>query len=160
MYTHILIPTDGSALSEMALRSGIELARALGAQVTVVTITTPFHGLGGEAVLSQDPEQYEKHISALARQYLDAAKSIAAAAPSVPCSFVHAEHEYPYRAIIDMARKRGCDVIFMASHGRHGMSAIVLGSETLKVLTHSSIPVIVYRQPQAGIAPIQSASGG
>ncbi len=157
MYTHILVPTDGSELSKMALRAGVELAKALGAQVTVVTITTPFHALGSEAMLSVDPEQYEKHISALTGQYLDAAKKIAAAA-SVPCNLVHAEHEHPYQAIIDTAQNRGCDVILMASHGRHGMSAIVLGSETLKVLIHSSIPVIVYRQPHASIAQLLAAS--
>ncbi len=148
MYTHILVPTDGSELSKMALLAGVELAKALGAQVTVVTVTTPFYALGSDAVLTEDPEQYEKHISALTGQYLDAAKKIAAAA-SVPCNLVHAEHEHPYQAIIDTAQNWGCDVILMASHGRHGMSAIVLGSETLKVLTHSSIPIIVYRQPAA-----------
>jgi nucleotide-binding universal stress UspA family protein len=157
MYTHILIPTDGSELSKMALRAGVELAKALGAQVTVVTVTTPFHALSSDAMLTENSAQYEKHISALTGKYFDSAKKIVAAA-GIPCNLVHAEHEHPYQAIIDTAQNRGCDVILMASHGRHGISAIVLGSETLKVLTHSSIPVIVYRQPHASIGQILSAS--
>jgi nucleotide-binding universal stress UspA family protein len=63
----------------------------------------------------------------------------------VSCETLHVEHEHPYRAIIDTANQRGCDLIVMASHGRRGVSAIVLGSETVKVLTHSTIPVLVYR---------------
>jgi nucleotide-binding universal stress UspA family protein len=89
-------------------------------------------------------------MAALAGQYLDVAKKIAAAA-GVPCALVHIEHEQPYQAIIETAQDRGCDVIQMASHGRHGQLAILLGSETLKVLTHSPIPVIVCRRPRLGI---------
>ena len=96
-------------------------------------------------MVTDKPERYKKHAATLADQYLDVAKSIAAAA-GVPCDLVHIEHEQPYQAIIDTAQNRGCDVIQMASHGRHGVSAIVLGSETLKVLTHSAIPVIVCRR--------------
>ena len=87
-------------------------------------------------------------MAAFASQYLDAAKKIAAAA-GVACDVVHIEHEHPYKAIIDIAQDRGCDAIQMASHGRRGISAILLGSETLKVLTHSTIPVIVCRRPHA-----------
>jgi nucleotide-binding universal stress UspA family protein len=146
MYQHILIPTDGSELSQMAIREGVALAKALGARVTVVTVTTPFHVFAvSPAMVTDTPEQYKKHMAARADRYLDVAKTIAAAA-SVPCEFVHIEHEQPYQAIIDTAQNRGCDAIQMASHGRRGMSAIVLGSETLKVLTHSAIPVIVCRR--------------
>jgi nucleotide-binding universal stress UspA family protein len=63
----------------------------------------------------------------------------------VACEAVHVEHEHPYRAIIDTAASKGCDLIVMASHGRHGITAIVLGSETVKALTHSKIPVLVHR---------------
>jgi nucleotide-binding universal stress UspA family protein len=146
MYQHILIPTDGSELSKMALSEGVALAKALGARVTVVTVTMPFHVLSASLTTVTDTlEQYKKHAAALADRYLDAAKSIAAAA-GVPCDLVHIEHEQPYQAIIDAAQNRGCDAIQMASHGRRGVSAIVLGSETLKVLTHSAIPVIVCRR--------------
>jgi nucleotide-binding universal stress UspA family protein len=158
MYKHILLPTDGSELSKMAIREGIDLAKALGARVTVVTVTTPFHILSGDpTVIAYTSEQYKKHTVALAGQHIDVAKKIAAVA-GVPCEALHVEHEHPYQAIIDTAQNRGCDAILMASHGRRGMSAIVLGSETLKVLTHSIIPVIVYRQPRAGIAQLLAAS--
>jgi len=70
----------------------------------------------------------------------------------VSCEVVHVEHEHPYKAIIDVANTKACDVIVMASHGRRGLSAIVLGSETLKVLTHSTIPVLVYRGSRAGLS--------
>ena len=96
-------------------------------------------------------------MAALADQNLDVAKKIAEAA-GIPCDVVHVAHEHPYQAIIDTARDRRCDAILMASHGRRGMSAIVLGSETLKVLTHSIIPVIVYRQRHASVAQLLEAS--
>src|SRR5208282_1933671 len=89
---------------------------------------------------------FRKRMAAFAGEYLDVAKDIAAAA-GVACDLVHVEHEHPYQAIIDTAQNRGCDAIEMASHGRRGMSAILLGSETLKVLTHSAVPVIVCRRP-------------
>ena len=95
-------------------------------------------------MLTDTPDEYEKRIAALAGKYLKAAKDAATAA-SVACDVVQVEHEHPYETIIDTARKRGCDAIVMASHGRRGVSAIVLGSETVKVLTHSNIPVVVVR---------------
>lgn len=148
MYKHILIPTDGSELSKMAIQEGVALAKALDARVTVVTVTTPFHILSASpSMVTDTPEEYRNHVAASASRYLDVAKHIAAAA-DVPCDLVQLEHEHPYQAIIDTAQNRGCDAIHMASHGRHGISAIVLGSETLKVLTHSTIPVIVCRQPR------------
>jgi nucleotide-binding universal stress UspA family protein len=147
MYTHILIPTDGSELSKLALEEGIALAKALGAHVTILTVTTPFHVITGRPVMVTDtPAQYKEDMTAIAGRYLDEGKKIAAAA-GVECDLVHMEHEHPYRAIIDAAQNGGCDVIQMASHGRRGISAILLGSETLKVLTHSTIPVIVCRRP-------------
>ena len=150
MYKHILIPTDGSALSKMAIQEGVALAKALAGRVTVITVTTPFHVLTLDpGMITDTPEQYRRHTEALAGQYLDAAKDIAATA-GVPCDVVHVVHEHPYRAIIDTAQSRGCDAIEMASHGRRGISAILLGSETLKVLTHSTIPVIVARRPHLG----------
>jgi len=147
VYQHILIPTDGSELSKMAIQEGVALAKALAARVTVVTVTTPFHVLTGSPLMVSDtPGQYMKDTAALAEQYLNVAKNIAATA-GVACDLVHIEHEHPYQAIIDTAQNKGCDAIQMASHGRRGFSAILLGSETLKVLTHSTIPVIVCRRP-------------
>ena len=141
MYKHILIPTDGSDLSREAIEHGIALASAVGAKVTVLTVTEPFYVSAFEPRLV---EQYKKHVAALATQHLDTAKN-AASASDVPCELVHIEHENPYQAIIEAAQARGCDVIVMGSHGRRGISAIVLGSQTVKVLTHSPIPVVVVR---------------
>jgi len=152
MYQHILLPTDGSELSKAAIREGVSLAKALGAKVTVITVTEPFHAITPDAAMIADtPDIYVQRMAALAGQYLTDAKKIAAAA-GVPCDTVHVENDHPYRAIIDAAENRNCDAIFMASHGRHGLSAIVLGSETLKVLTHGITPVIVYRQPRSSMA--------
>jgi nucleotide-binding universal stress UspA family protein len=95
-------------------------------------------------MVTDTPDEYKKRIAALATKYLKAAKDAATAA-SVPCDVVQVEHEHPYETIIDTASKRGCDAIVMASHGRRGVSAVVLGSETVKVLTHGTTPVVVVR---------------
>ena len=146
MYKHILVPTDGSELSKMAIHEAVAMAKALGSRVTAVTVTSPFHVFAVEPEMIVDTiEQYKKRMANVAKSYLDVARNIAAAS-GVTCDVVHVVHEHPYKAIIDTAEKRGCDAILMASHGRRGISAIVLGSETLKVLTHSTMPVIVYRR--------------
>jgi nucleotide-binding universal stress UspA family protein len=156
MHKHILIPTDGSALSQAAVEYGIALAKSVGAKVTIVTVSAPFHTFAVEPLaLTDTPEQYAKHVATLARRYLDAAKEAALAA-GVSCGTVHVEHDHPYLAIIDTAAKRSCDLIVMASHGRHGIAAIVLGSETNKVLTHSSIPVLVVRPPSRPLFSVES----
>jgi nucleotide-binding universal stress UspA family protein len=145
MYTHILIPTDGSDLSNKAIQHGINVAKAGNVKVTAITVSTPFHVLAAEpAMVTDTPESYTKRMAETAAKYLGVVKD-AAAASGVACDLVHVEHEHPYQAIIDTAKKKGCDLIVMASHGRRGISAIVLGSETVKVLTHSTIPVLVYR---------------
>ena len=144
MYRHILIPTDGSALSEMAIEHGLALAAATHAKVTVLTVSAPFDSLEVVPGLALDNREYKQRAADLAAKHLAVATGMAAAA-KVPCEVLHVEHDHPYRAIIDTAKTRGCDVIVMASHGRGGVAAVVLGSETLKVLTHSTIPVIVFR---------------
>ena len=145
MYKHILIPSDGSELSKKAVDHGIGLAKALNAKVTAVTVSEPFHVFAVEpGMVTDTPDEYKKRIAAVAAKYLEAAKDAATTA-GVPCDVVQVEHEHPYETIIDTARKRGCDAIVMASHGRRGVSAVVLGSETVKVLTHSNIPVVVVR---------------
>src|SRR5262249_8631286 len=120
-------------------------AKALNAKVTTVTVSEPFHIFAvNPSVVTDTPEEYKRRIAVVSAKYLEAAKDTAAAA-GVTCEGVHIEHEHPYEAIIDTARKTGCDAILMASHGRRGVSAIMLGSETVKVLTHSTIPVVVVR---------------
>ena len=90
-------------------------------------------------------------MTTLAARYLDIGKDIAAAS-HVSCETLQVENAQPYQAIIETARERGCDLIVMASHGRRGVAAIVLGSETVKVLTHSTVPVLVVRAPRAQAA--------
>lgn len=145
MFKHILIPTDGSALSTMAIQNAMQLARDAKAKVTVITVMEPFHIFSMDsAQLADTRSAFEKHAGEAAERCLEGAKRQAEAL-GVPCEAIHVEHGMPYKAIIDTAVAKGCDLIAMASHGRRGAAALILGSETAKVLTHSSIPVLVYR---------------
>jgi nucleotide-binding universal stress UspA family protein len=145
MYKHILIPTDGSELADKAVHHGVALAKALGAKVTFVTATELFHVYTVDAAAySRMAPIYKEEAAAYASKTLGAAAATAKAA-GVACDTVHVEDGIPYDAIIKTASGKDCDLILMASHGRRGLSAIVLGSETAKVLTHSKIPVLVYR---------------
>ena len=146
MYTNMLIATDGSELAGNAVQHGIALAMRIVAKVTVLTVSAPFHVFTTdlEMVLEDTAAQYQAGMQQRAEKILGAVAHLAQAA-GVACETVHVEHEHPYQAIIDTAASRGCDVIVMASHGRRGISAIVLGSETVKVLTHSKIPILVDR---------------
>src|ERR1700686_3738449 len=145
MYTNILIPTDGSELAGKAVQNGIALAKRIGAKTTVLTVLLPFHVFTTDTQMIEDtPAQYKARMQKHAEKTLGAVAHAAQAA-GVACEMVHVEHEHPYQAIIDTAEAKGCDLTVMASHGRHGISAIVLGNETVKVLTHSKIPVLVHR---------------
>ena len=145
MYTNILIPTDGSELAGKAVEHGIALAKRIGAKATVLTVLPPFHTFTSDTQMIEDtPAQYKARMQKQAEKILGAVTHAAQAA-GVACETVQVEHEHPYRAIIDTAESKGCDLIVMASHDRHGISAIVLGSETVKVLTHCKIPVLVHR---------------
>ena len=145
MYKHVLIPTDGSDLSSKAEAAGLTLARALDARVTVLTVTPPFQFIGTEPMMlvATEPE-YEKAQAARAEKTLERVK-MSAAAIGVPVETLRTVSTHPFEAIIATAKERGCDLIFMASHGRGGVTGLILGSETSKVLTHSKIPVLVYR---------------
>jgi nucleotide-binding universal stress UspA family protein len=145
MYRHILIPTDGSELSGGAIRQGVALAKSHGAKVTAITVFPPFRVFAVEPMVVIDtPAQYRSDCEAMARKYLGVVEAVARDA-DVPCEVVQVTHEQPYQAIIETADAKGCDLIVMASHGRKGVAALVLGSETTKVLTHSKIPVLVCR---------------
>ncbi len=145
MYKHILIPTDGSALSEDAIRQGVAFAKSINAKVTVLTVSPRFHTIAVDPVIVTDtPDRYQEHCETRAQGYLAIAKETAKTA-GVACEGVHVMEDHPYKAIIEAAKNRGCDLIFMASHGRKGVSALVLGSETTKVLTHTKIPTLVCR---------------
>jgi len=147
MYKHILLPTDGSTLSLKAVKQGLRFAKSIGAAVTAVYsspgVPIEFFEYGAavpESVLQAE----ERRIRQLAERYLAAVAKLAKAA-EVRCDCVVVEQRVPYQAIIETAKKRRCDLIFMASHGRRGIKGLLLGSETTKVLTHSKIPVLVCR---------------
>ena len=153
MISHILIPTDGSKLSESAIRHGIKLAKALGAKVTGLHVIPRFHAftyrsqalLTYHVALPQDSEAaYKQTTSACAKKLLQVIARAAANA-KVACDTLHVFDDQPFEAIIATARKRDCDLILMASHGHSGISGVLLGNEAQKVLTHSHIPVLIYR---------------
>jgi nucleotide-binding universal stress UspA family protein len=145
MYSHILIPTDGSSLSTAALEKGLSFARDARAKATILTITEPLHLFPGRGdQLEHMCADYARNSKEHAVRCLAEAEAKAKAL-HVPCEFIQLESTHPYQAIIDTAAERGCDLIAMASHGRRGVAAVLLGSETVKVLTHSAIPVLVYR---------------
>lgn len=145
MFKHVLIATDGSQLSESAAGQAIQLAKALGAHVTVITVSLPYRVFTADYVMLADTEDVynEDRKNRAARDLATVRK--AAEAAGVTCGELHVFHEQPYVAIIEVAEQRGCDLICMASHGRRGLTALVVGSETMKVLTHSRIPVLVFR---------------
>ncbi|AHV94779.1 universal stress protein [Bordetella holmesii] len=145
MYKHILIPTDGSDLAERAVKQGLALARKLDARVTLIQVIQPVRASAGESVqLRGTLEEYEREERVQAEQWL-AKAAVRAADAGVPCEAVTAINVQPYEAIVATARDKGCDLIAIASHGRSGLSAMLLGSVTQKVLAHSDLPVLVYR---------------
>jgi nucleotide-binding universal stress UspA family protein len=145
MYKHILVATDGSSLSGRAVDHGINLAKALGADVSLLTVSERFHVFALDAEqLEETASSFKEHMKERALKTLSEAAEIARAA-GVETTQIHLEDDEPYQAIIRTAEGRRCDLIVMASHGRGGVSALLLGSETMKVLTHSKIPVLVVR---------------
>jgi nucleotide-binding universal stress UspA family protein len=142
LYSLILIPTDGSDIAGKAVQDGVALAQVIGAKVTALTVLLPFHMFTTDTQMLEDTRLSTKHACSRMRKTLDAVAH-AAQATGVAREIVHVEHEHLYRAIIDTAESRGCDIIIMPSHGRHKISALILGSETIKVLTRSKIPVLV-----------------
>jgi nucleotide-binding universal stress UspA family protein len=146
MYRHILIPTDGSQLARSAVRHGLALAKSVGAKVTALTVEPSFdvYTVPASRVneMSGAFAEHTERAKAHARGVLDAIAEEARAA-GIVCETVQVEQDHPYQGIIDVAEQKGCDLIVMASHGRSGLTAIVLGSVTTKVLTHTKIPVLV-----------------
>ena len=143
MYKHILIPTDGSELSARAIREGIDFAKDTNARVTLLTVSSPFHVFASEPMMVTDTQDtYEAHAETNARARLKVGEDLAKA-KGVPAKAEHVFAEHPFAAIVDSADKDGCDLIFMASHGRKGITGVLIGSETQRVLTHTKIPVVV-----------------
>jgi nucleotide-binding universal stress UspA family protein len=145
MFKHILIPTDASSLSRIAVERGLDMAKAMDARVTVLHVQTPFHVFAADtAAVTDTRPEYERHAKAKAKEITGAVEAVAAK-KGVKCGVTIVTAEHTYEEIISTAGKQGCDLIVMASHGRKGVKGLLLGSETQKVLTHSSVPVLVYR---------------
>ncbi|GFO59190.1 universal stress protein UspA [Geomonas silvestris] len=147
MFKHLLVPTDGSELSGDAVERAVAFAREAGARITFLSVVQSFPKIYyGEGALFDPhlPVRYRERIGELAEDALGRAAETAERG-GVACTKLTLVGEQAYQGIIQAALDRGCDLIFMASHGWRGIRALVLGSETHKVLTHSSIPVLVHR---------------
>jgi nucleotide-binding universal stress UspA family protein len=142
MYKHILIATDGSELAEKAVRTGLSLAKALGARATAVTVTEPWTALvTGEAIIMFPFDECEKSAADRAAKILASVSSAAKQLDSA-CATVHIKEQYPAEGILQTAKDSGC---VMASHGRRGLARLLLGSQALRVLTYSKVPVLICR---------------
>lgn len=147
MFKHLLVPTDGSPLSQEAVNRAISFAKEAGARITFFCAEQKFPALycsEGAIFSARTPSQFHESVDGIAHQIVDAAEQLALAA-QVDCAKMVLACEQPYEGIIEAARRNGCDLIFMASHGRRGFGAVLLAGETHKVLTHSKIPVLVHR---------------
>jgi nucleotide-binding universal stress UspA family protein len=146
MFKNILIPTDGSELSQRAVHMAVSLTKLHGARLTGIHVIPDYHLLiAYEGAF--DPvteERIEEEAKARAQNYLDFVRKSAQDA-GVPCDTVCETSDHPYDAILKACEARHCDLIVMTSHGRKGLAAVLLGSETRKVLTHTRIPVLVVR---------------
>ncbi len=147
MYKHILIPTDGTETAAKAVDAGIEFAREAGAKVTLFTAVPEYRVPGESDIVARrftTQDEHERRSRQIADAILaDAAGRARAAGVEIDTDYV--QSDFPYRAIIAAAKGHGCDLIVMGSHGRHGFAELWHGSQTHDVLTHSSIPTLVYR---------------
>ena len=147
MFKHILIPTDGSPVAAKAIKAGVALAKEMGARVTgFYAIEPPPTHLYGEGYLAERNlvEELERRAREVAQRSVDEI-SAAAREAGVPCETVVSKSVVPYRGIVETAEKNKCDAVFMASNGHRGLTGLLLGSVTQKVLTHSKLPVLVFR---------------
>lgn len=147
MYKHIMIPTDGSELSDKAIDAGVEFAKEIKARVTGFTAVPEYRLPSEVELMSHHGVSFEQYERDARRQAEAALQKIAdrarAAGVEYDAEFVQSDH--PHEAIVRAAEKHSCDLIFMASHGRRGISALIHGSQTQGVLSHSKIPTLVYR---------------
>ncbi|MDR0440304.1 MAG: universal stress protein [Candidatus Accumulibacter sp.] len=149
MFKHILVPTDGSELSQETVRHAVSFARETGAAITAFHAKPEYPvTYYGEGVLidTTSPEKFAELAEAQAQEILDYVLDVCREA-GVPCDKATTTSDAPHEVIVEAAKDRGCDLIFMASYGRRGLTSLLLGSETQKVLTLSTIPVLVYRSP-------------
>lgn len=150
MFRHLLVPTDGSELSDETVASAVQFAAETKASITFLYVRPdyPVSYFGeGALVDPTTPESFADMTQKVAQEILDRSSAVAQA-HGVACDTHSRINDLPYESIIETATEKGCDLIYMASHGRRGLVGLLLGSETQKVLTHSSIPVLVYRAPE------------
>jgi nucleotide-binding universal stress UspA family protein len=164
-YRHLLVPTDGSELSTGAVRAAVEFAQGNGARIHFLHARPklPLSLIGaGPLVNSSTVEDLSRASREASERTLEEAMAIAEAAGVVAAAEV-VDNEVPYQAIIAAAQRHHCDLIFMASHGRRGLSNLLLGSQTLRVLTHTTLPVLVSREPTGPVpartAPVPAPAG-
>jgi nucleotide-binding universal stress UspA family protein len=144
MYKHILIATDGSELAEKAVKTGLTLAKALGARATAITVSEPWTAVvAGDGSIGFPFDEYEKAAGEAAAKILASVGNVAKEL-NTPCTTVHLKN-YPAEGILQAAKDRGCDLIVMASHGRRGFVRLLLGSQAMRVLTQSTLPVLICR---------------
>ncbi len=144
MYKRILISTDGSEISQKAVQSAVDLAKASGAELFAISVKEPFPYSAISEMQPVPPQEFFDAQERIAGERVKAVTSAAGTA-GVACHAHTVEALHPWEAILDHAKTQNCDLIVMASHGRRGLSALLLCSETQKVLTHSSIPVLVIK---------------
>jgi len=144
MFKRILVPTDGSDITAKAIDAGIKLAHSVGAQLYTISVKEPFPYSAISEMQPVPPQDFFDAQDRIATKRVHAVVESAHAA-GMKCQAHTVEALHPWEAIIDHARHMECDLLVMASHGRRGVSALLLGSETQKVLTHSTIPVLVVR---------------
>ncbi len=144
MYKRILVPTDGSDISTKAVRTACEMAKLTGGMLFLISVKEPFPYSAISEMQPVPPQEFYDAQDRLATGWVSAAQDIVTAA-GLTCKGMTVEAVHPWEAIIDQAKSADCDLIVMASHGRRGLSALLLGSETTRVLTHSPLPVLVVR---------------
>jgi nucleotide-binding universal stress UspA family protein len=145
MFKHLLVPTDGSPLSSKAARAAVEFARAVDGRITALSVAEPYpYSALAESAYLPDQARYEKEMQDHACQFVDEVAELASAA-GVPCDTRVGLSFSPYEEIAATAKELACDAIFMASHGRKGINRLFVGSETQKVLAHTTLPVMVFR---------------
>jgi len=144
MYKHILVPTDGSDITAKAVQTAVSLAKLSGAALSTICVKEPFPY---SAISEKQPVPPQEFYDAQERIAADRVKSVvaAAAAAGMACNASTVEAVHPWEAILDLAKSQGCDLVVMASHGRRGVAALLIGSETSRVLTHSPVPVLVVK---------------
>ena len=144
MYKRILVPTDGSEITAKAVETAVTMARAFGATLLTLAVKEPFPYSAITEMQPIPPQEFFDAQERIAVKHIDQVKATCAAA-GVECHAATVEAAHPWEAIIDFGKDQGADLIVMASHGRRGVAALLLGSETQKVLTHSTVPVLVVR---------------